>query len=211
MRAFALIILILLCFAVIEGGKTRPRGLRSLRSHHRGAFHGQIGHQKGGQVDLSVNVSSAQDFFAQSPLPFCNDIAVQSARSVAPASRRDVLEVPATVPQRCHLAVFDYGIKTNILRSLAARGEPVLEFGLRRAQGIDGQVRVSPHVYTDEHDIEEAYIASSRALLITGTHITDWSAPRCAPGVRPTRAAASRRASTSRRSGRSSTTVPYRK
>ena len=28
----------------------------------------------------------------------------------------------ATVPQRCHLAVYDFGIKTNILRSLAARG-----------------------------------------------------------------------------------------
>ena len=38
------------------------------------------------------------------------------------ASRRDVLEMPATVPERCHLAVYDFGVKTNILRSLAARG-----------------------------------------------------------------------------------------
>ena len=52
MRAFALIILILLCFVMIEGGFPRPRGLRSLRSHHCRAFHGKIGHQEGGQVDL---------------------------------------------------------------------------------------------------------------------------------------------------------------
>ncbi|HEV8631488.1 MAG TPA: glutamine-hydrolyzing carbamoyl-phosphate synthase small subunit [Thermoanaerobaculia bacterium] len=31
-------------------------------------------------------------------------------------------ELPAVGPQRCHLAVYDYGVKTNILRSLAARG-----------------------------------------------------------------------------------------
>jgi carbamoyl-phosphate synthase small subunit len=38
------------------------------------------------------------------------------------ASRKTELEVPAEAPERCHLAVYDYGIKTNILRSLAARG-----------------------------------------------------------------------------------------
>src|ERR1700752_1973695 len=31
-------------------------------------------------------------------------------------------EMPATAPERCHLAVYAFGTKTNILRSLAARG-----------------------------------------------------------------------------------------
>ena len=62
------------------------------------------------------------------------------------ASRRDVLEMPATVPQRCHLGVYDYGIKTNILRSLAARGARLTvvpsDTAAERVQalGVDGVV-----------------------------------------------------------------------
>jgi len=38
------------------------------------------------------------------------------------ASCQDEWGMAATTPERCHLAVYDFGIKTNILRSLAARG-----------------------------------------------------------------------------------------
>ena len=62
------------------------------------------------------------------------------------ASCREAWEMPATTPQRCHLAVFDYGIKTNILRSLAARGARLLvlpsDTPAERvtAAGVDGVV-----------------------------------------------------------------------
>ena len=62
------------------------------------------------------------------------------------ASRRDELEVAATVPQRCHLAVYDFGVKTNILRSLAARGARLTVLpsdapaARVRALGVDGVV-----------------------------------------------------------------------
>src|SRR5581483_9214275 len=38
------------------------------------------------------------------------------------ASCADAYTMAAEGPQRCHLAVYDFGVKTNILRSLAARG-----------------------------------------------------------------------------------------
>ncbi|OYU37907.1 MAG: hypothetical protein CFE33_18890 [Pseudorhodobacter sp. PARRP1] len=107
MRGFALIILILLYFDVIEGGFSRPRGLRSLRSHHCCAFYGQIGHQEGGQVDFLDAVLIAQDFFAQSPLPFCSDITVQSRKFTASQNlRQPTAALEQALGFRRHLNLF---------------------------------------------------------------------------------------------------------
>ncbi len=55
-------------------------------------------------------------------------------------------ELPAEGEERCHLAVYDYGVKTNILRSLAGRGARLTVLPARTpageclALGVDGVV-----------------------------------------------------------------------
>jgi carbamoyl-phosphate synthase small subunit len=62
------------------------------------------------------------------------------------ASCKEAWAMAATAPERCHLAVYDFGIKHNILRSLAARGArlTVLPSNATAAQvralGVDGVV-----------------------------------------------------------------------
>jgi carbamoyl-phosphate synthase small subunit len=62
------------------------------------------------------------------------------------ASCKEPWEMAATAPERCHLAVYDFGIKHNILRSLAARGArlTILPSSATasqvRALGVDGVV-----------------------------------------------------------------------
>jgi carbamoyl-phosphate synthase small subunit len=64
---------------------------------------------------------------------------------VTSAARHEVA-VPEGVPERCHLAVYDFGIKTNILRELAGRGARLTVLPARTpvaevlALGADGVV-----------------------------------------------------------------------
>jgi carbamoyl-phosphate synthase small subunit len=61
-------------------------------------------------------------------------------------AERSEMAVPAGVSERCHLAVYDFGIKTNILRELAGRGARLTVLPARTpvdevlALGADGVV-----------------------------------------------------------------------
>jgi len=86
-----------------------------------------------------TDVAALREELAAYPTMAGRELALQ-------ASCAERWEMPATGEQRCHLAVYDFGVKTNILRSLAARGArlTVVPAGTPastvEALGIDGVV-----------------------------------------------------------------------
>jgi selenocysteine lyase/cysteine desulfurase len=112
------------------------------------------------------------------------DLGLDTTRSLilgaADAIRAGLSEIPGVAvrdrgTERTGIVVFtvDGRAAADVHRAVKAAGVNVSlsppDYALRdfRAQGIDGQVRVSPHVYTDEHDIE-ALLTAVRAAL--GSH-----------------------------------------
>lgn len=80
--------------------------VRRLREH--GALRGVITSERS---DTSALLSEVRDFPSM------------AGRSlVADVTRAEITEIPAVGPERLRLAVYDFGIKANILRSLAERG-----------------------------------------------------------------------------------------
>ncbi|MDX1997280.1 MAG: glutamine-hydrolyzing carbamoyl-phosphate synthase small subunit [Thermoanaerobaculia bacterium] len=80
--------------------------VRRLREH--GALRGVITSERS---DTSALLSELRDFPSM------------AGRSlVADVTRAEITEIPAVGPERLRLAVYDFGIKANILRSLAERG-----------------------------------------------------------------------------------------
>ncbi len=79
-----------------------------------------------------------------------------------------------------NLVNFDTLIATKASRiALAAEGEPVIEFGLRRAQGIDGGLSASRAAYIGGCVATSNVLAgpnpeSSTSIPVRGTHAHSW-------------------------------------
>src|SRR4051812_41820501 len=71
---------------------------------------------------------------------------------------------------------FDTLIATKAARvALAARGEPVLEFGLRRAQGVDGALAASRAAHVGGCAATSNVLAGKRfGIPVRGTHAHSW-------------------------------------
>jgi nicotinate phosphoribosyltransferase len=88
-----------------------------------------------------------------------------------PLAQCQLLETPLLT-----LVNFETLIATKAARvSMAARGEPVLEFGLRRAQGIDGGVTASRAAYVGGCAATSNLLAGKLyGIPVRGTHAHSW-------------------------------------
>jgi nicotinate phosphoribosyltransferase len=86
--------------------------------------------------------------------------------------------IPAMLLETALLAVVNFQtlIATKAARvCLAARGEPVVEFGLRRAQGIDGGLSASRAAYVGGcHATSNTLAARLYGIPARGTHAHSW-------------------------------------
>ncbi len=89
----------------LEGVDTRAL-VRHLRQH--GALRGVLTSER---ADVAALAAEARDFPSMAGRALVDDVTCAAA-----------YEVPAEGPARAHLAVYDFGVKANILRSLAERG-----------------------------------------------------------------------------------------
>jgi nicotinate phosphoribosyltransferase len=92
-------------------------------------------------------------------------------RVKGPLLQAQILETPLL-----NLINFQTLIATKAARvCLAARGEPVLEFGLRRAQGIDGAVSASRAAYAGGCAATSNVLAGKLfGIPVKGTHAHSW-------------------------------------
>lgn len=92
-------------------------------------------------------------------------------RITGPVIQCQLLETPLL-----NLINFPTLIATKAARvCLAARGEPVLEFGLRRAQGIDGGLSASRAAYVGGAAATSNLLAGKRfGIPVKGTHAHSW-------------------------------------
>ncbi len=117
-----------------------------------------------GGLELSVDVDAVPEgtvVFAQEPL----------LRVVGPV-------VPAMLLESALLAIvnFETLVATKAARvCLAAEGQPVLEFGLRRAQGIDGALSASRAAYLGGCAATSNTLAGKLfGIPVKGTHAHSW-------------------------------------
>jgi len=86
--------------------------------------------------------------------------------------------IPAMLLETALLAVVNFQslVATKAARvCLAARGEPVVEFGLRRAQGIDGGLAASRAAYLGGcHATSNTLAARLYGIPVRGTHAHSW-------------------------------------
>jgi nicotinate phosphoribosyltransferase len=95
-----------------------------------------------------------------------------------PVARVEGPIIPALLLESALLAVLNFQslIATKAARvALAARGEPVLEFGLRRAQGIDGSLSASRAAWLGGCDATSNTLAGKLyGIPVRGTHAHAW-------------------------------------
>lgn len=95
-----------------------------------------------------------------------------------PVARVEGPVIPALLLESALLAVLNFQtlIATKAARvALAARGEPVLEFGLRRAQGIDGALSASRAAYLGGCASTSNTLAGRLyGIPVRGTHAHAW-------------------------------------
>ena len=113
---------------------------------------------------LSCDIDAAPEgsvVFPQEPL----------VRVQGPILEAQLLETPLL-----NLLNFQTLVATKSARiCLAARGEPVLEFGMRRAQGIDGAVAASRAAYVGGCAATSNVLAGRRfGIPVKGTHAHSW-------------------------------------
>ena len=86
--------------------------------------------------------------------------------------------IPAMLVETALLAVVNFQtlVATKAARvCLAARGEPVIEFGLRRAQGIDGGLSASRAAYVGGcHGTSNTLAGRLYGIPVRGTHAHSW-------------------------------------
>jgi len=113
----------------LDGIDTRAL-VRRLRE--RGALRGVLTTERS---DVSALRAELDDYPPMTGRALVDEVTVETA-----------WEMPAAGGERCHLAVYDYGVKTNILRSLAERGARLSVLPARTgaaeclALGVDGVV-----------------------------------------------------------------------
>ncbi len=116
------------------------------------------------RLELSLDIDAIPEgttVFPQEPL----------LRVRGPIAQAMLLETPLL-----NLINFQTLIATKAARiSLAARGEPVIEFGLRRAQGIDGALSASRAAYVGGCSATSNVLAGKRfGIPVRGTHAHSW-------------------------------------
>lgn len=115
-------------------------------------------------------------------LRFSGDLdAVPEGRAVFPHEPLLRIEAPLVVAQILETSLlnvinFQTLVATKAARvNLAARGEPVLEFGLRRAQGIDGGLSASRAAYLGGCSATSNVLAGRLLdIPVRGTHAHSW-------------------------------------
>jgi len=117
-----------------------------------------------GALELAVDLDAVPEgtlVFAQEPL----------LRVRGPIAQAMLLETPLL-----NLINFQTLIATKSARiSVAARGEPVLEFGLRRAQGMDGALSASRAAFIGGAFATSNVLAGKRyGIPVRGTHAHSW-------------------------------------
>lgn len=117
-----------------------------------------------GRMQLSVEV----DAIPEGTVVFANEPLV---RVTGPIWQCQLLETPLL-----NLVNFQTLIATKAARvCLAARGEPVLEFGLRRAQGVDGSLAAARSAYVGGCAATSNVLAGRLyGIPVKGTHAHSW-------------------------------------
>jgi carbamoyl-phosphate synthase small subunit len=135
------------------------------RLRERGALRGVVTSERS---DVAALVAELADFPLMAGRALVDEVTAAAAYAV-PA------EVPAADRPRCHLAVYDFGVKSNILRSLARRGARLTVLPARTlardclALGVDGVVLSNgpgdPEPLVEIIDIVRDLLASGTPLL----------------------------------------------
>lgn len=111
----------------------------------------------------------------------CDIDAVEEGRIVFPSTpllrvRGPIIAAQLLETPLLNFINFETLIATKSARiSIAARGEPVMEFGLRRAQGIDGALAASRAAYIGGCDATSNVLAGKLfGIPVKGTHSHSW-------------------------------------
>ena len=111
----------------------------------------------------------------------CDIDAVDEGRVVFPAApllrvKGPIIAAQLVETQLLNVINFETLIATKAARiAIAARGEPVLEFGLRRAQGIDGALAASRAAYIGGCSATSNVLAGRLfGIPVRGTHSHSW-------------------------------------